>query len=158
MKERSAIATGACLALFLGAIRFAAAPVLARGEGGMHEGSSGMGSSEAKGQRHVTITGEVNEQGLFQTVDGQTYRLEGKKAKELKDNPGERYQISGTLKEKDGKMSFSVNQYRRGSTIDQPKRGGSPDPYGERGSSPNPYGGSGSAPDPSEGGGSGGGY
>ena len=67
----------------------------------------------AGGEKHETktITGEINNEGMLITDDGQEFELAGEIADEVKQLSGERIQVMGTVMEEGGKQKVEVENY-----------------------------------------------
>jgi len=93
MKRKTAIFTVLVAALFVVTLSFTA-----------------MATGEKEGQS-ATFTGEVSDDGLLITDDGQEFELAGEIADEVKQLAGERIQVMGTVMEESGKQTIEVENY-----------------------------------------------
>ncbi len=59
-----------------------------------------------------TVLGKITEQGRLMGDDGMLYNIEGDKALELKYGAGKKYEIKGTVKERFGNTTISVQDYK----------------------------------------------
>ena len=61
----------------------------------------------------VKISGKMTSEGMFEASSGEQYSLEAKMAKEIQGITGERFMITGTVKEHGGKKVISVTEYKK---------------------------------------------
>ena len=59
----------------------------------------------------ITYSGEINDDGLLVTDDGQEFELAGEVADEVKQLSGQRIQVMGTVMEEGGKQHIEVQDY-----------------------------------------------
>lgn len=69
-----------------------------------------MATGEKEG-KSATLTGEISDDGLLITDDGQEFELAGEIADEVKQLAGERIQVMGTVMEEGGKQKVEVENY-----------------------------------------------
>ena len=98
MRTKTAIFTIVIATLFIGMLSFSA--MAAEGQ-----------SDQAKHQA-VTLTGEINYDGVLITDDGKQFELSGEVGDEVKQMSGQRIQVMGTVMEEDGKQIVDVKDYQ----------------------------------------------
>lgn len=96
MKTRTVIFTLLLAAVFVFGVSFQAI--------------GGEGEEKARGET-VTLTGQVDDEGLLITDDGQKFELGGDIASEVRDLSGQRIQVMGTVMEKSGQQHIEIEDY-----------------------------------------------